>query len=69
MGGVVVEVGDASWEEFAAVLAHHSVPFLEIGRTVEAPTFHVHTAGASFTVSTEELRGAHVGRLAEILYG
>jgi len=69
MSGIVVEGGDAWWEELTAVLAHHSVPFLEIGRTVEAPAFQVHTAGASFAVSLDELRTAHTGRIAEILYG
>jgi phosphoribosylformylglycinamidine synthase len=69
MGGVVVEVGEGSREEFTAVLAGHRVPFLEIGRTVEAPALHVTTKVGSFTVTTDELRAAHTGRLAEILYG
>ena len=34
MGGIVVEVGDASRDEFAAVLKQHRVPAIEIGRTV-----------------------------------
>ncbi|HXV13946.1 MAG TPA: AIR synthase-related protein, partial [Candidatus Krumholzibacteria bacterium] len=69
MGGIVVEVSDGSWEECAAVLARHSVPFLEIGRTIEAPALHVGTKAGSFTVTNQELRLAHAGRLAEILYG
>ena len=69
MGGVVVEVGDGSWKEFAAVLEQHSVPHVEIGRTVETPTLQVDIKAASFTVTNHALRVAHTGRLAEILYG
>ncbi len=69
MGGIVVEVSDASWEECAAVLKQHSVPFLEIGRTAEAPELRVSTTAGSFTTTNDELRSVHAGRLAEILYG
>jgi phosphoribosylformylglycinamidine synthase len=69
MGGIVVEVGDASRDEFAAVLKQHGVPALEIGRTVEVASLTVEAAGGSFTVASDELRTAYTGRLAEILYG
>jgi phosphoribosylformylglycinamidine synthase len=69
MGGIVVEVGEGSREEFAAVLESFSVPFVEIGRTAAAPALQVRAAHDSFTLSHDELRGAFVGRLAEILYG
>ncbi len=69
MGGIVVEVGEGSRDELTAVLARHNVPFLEIGRSVEARALHVSSKAGSFTTTHDELRAAHVGRLAEILYG
>jgi phosphoribosylformylglycinamidine synthase len=69
MSGIVVEVDEASWAEFAAVLSHHTVPYIEIGRTVDAPSFTVSAQEGSFTTTLDELRTAHTGRLAEILYG
>ena len=69
MGGIVVEVSDASRQELAAVLKQFSVPYIEIGRTVESPALHVGAQAGSLTINIDELRTAHAGRLAEILYG
>jgi len=69
MGGVVVEVGGASDDEFAALVKQHGVPFVDIGRTTEKASLSVEADGGSFAVSTDDLRTAHTGRLAEILYG
>ena len=64
MGGIVAEVSDASWDEFSALAAKHAVPVVQIGRTTEK-------AGLSGVVDIgmDELRAAHTGRIAEILYG
>ncbi len=69
MSGIVVEVGDESWGELKSLLEHHGLPFVEIGRTIEAAALTVKAAGASFTLTNDELRAAHRGRLPEILYG
>jgi phosphoribosylformylglycinamidine synthase len=69
MGGVVVEVADASWDEFSQVMQQHTVPVIEIGRTTDRAALDVHVADGSFQIGVDELRAAHAGRLAEILYG
>jgi len=69
MGGVVVEAGDASWSELAALLDRHGVCCLEIGRTQEEDRLDVELESGSFVAGADELRAAHRGRVAEILYG
>ncbi len=69
MGGIVVEVGDASGDELVALLKQYGVPFVEIGRTIDSAALNVDAAGGSFTIALDDLRAAHTGRLAEILYG
>jgi phosphoribosylformylglycinamidine synthase len=69
MGGVLVEVGDASWSELQTLFDNHSVPWIEIGATREKPEFEVEIADGSFSVTLEELRAAHAGNLATVLYG
>jgi hypothetical protein len=69
MGGVVVEVGEGSREELSALLKKHGVPSLEIGQTIADAKLDVRAANESFNVGIEDLRSAHAGRLAEILYG
>jgi phosphoribosylformylglycinamidine synthase subunit PurL len=69
MGGIVVEVGDGSREELSALLKKHDVPSLEIGRTIADAALDVRAEKGSFTLGIEELRSAHTGRIAEILYG
>jgi phosphoribosylformylglycinamidine synthase len=69
MGGVVVEVGDDSWEEAAAVFKKHNVPMIAIGNTIADAALAASGAGGSFSVGISDLRAAHTGRLAEILYG
>ena len=70
MGGVVVEVSEASWSELQTLLKNHGVEWIEIGRTVAADNgFDVALKDGRFDVSLEALRGAHAGKLAEILYG
>ncbi|HEU4930245.1 MAG TPA: phosphoribosylformylglycinamidine synthase subunit PurL [Candidatus Krumholzibacteria bacterium] len=66
MGGVIAEVGEASWDEFAALATEHGVAVLEIGRTTAEAGLSL---AGEFTVSIDDLRAAHAGRIAEILYG
>src|SRR5262249_6018618 len=69
MGGVLVEVGDASWSELRTLLQHHNVPFTEIGATQERATFDVDLADGSFSVQLQTLRDAYTGNVATVLYG
>jgi phosphoribosylformylglycinamidine (FGAM) synthase-like enzyme len=69
MGGVVVEVGEASWEELRALLDDHRVTWVEIGSTQAAPAMDAELADGSFSVSLADLRDAHTGQLAQVLYG
>ncbi|RPH53585.1 MAG: phosphoribosylformylglycinamidine synthase subunit PurL [Lysobacterales bacterium] len=68
MGGVVAEVSGASWDEFSVLAAKHDVAVHEIGRTTEQAELSV-VDDESFSVRIDELRAAHTGRIAEILYG
>ena len=69
MGGVVIEVSDESWDELAGVLAKHGVYHVELGRTQSEPALRVDLAEGSFSVALSELRVAHTGPLAGVLYG
>jgi phosphoribosylformylglycinamidine synthase len=69
MGGVLIEVGDASWSELRALLDNHSVPWTEIGVTREAPELTVDLADGSFNVTLDALREKHTGSVAAVLYG
>jgi phosphoribosylformylglycinamidine synthase len=69
MGGVLVEVGDASWSELRTLLENHNLPFTEVGATQEAQELTVDLAEGSFTVALETLRDAHTGHVAEVIYG
>jgi len=69
MGGVIVEVGDASWGELQTLLEHHHVPFIEVGATQEAASMDVELADGSFSVTLDVLRDVHTGKLAEVIYG
>jgi hypothetical protein len=68
MGGVVVEVSDDAWGGFEKVIARHAVPFVEIGRTKADAGLEATIAGDRFAIDLAELRVAHRGRLAEVLY-
>jgi hypothetical protein len=69
MGGVVVEVGEASFAEFDSIMEKHGVHRIEIGRTQAAPALDVDLAPGAIRVSGADLRDARRGRVAEILYG
>jgi phosphoribosylformylglycinamidine synthase len=69
MGGVVVEVSEASWTELQALLKGHGVGWIEVGRTQADARLDVQLQGGAFAVDAQELRDAHRGKLAEILYG
>jgi phosphoribosylformylglycinamidine synthase len=69
MGGVLLEVSGASWGELEPLLETHRVPWIELGATHAAPGMDVDLANGSFTVTLAELRAAHTGKLAEVLYG
>jgi phosphoribosylformylglycinamidine synthase II len=69
MGGIIVEASEGSWDELRALLEKHGVPFLEVGSTVANAGVTVALADGTFSIAMDELRAAHVGRLAEILYG
>ena len=69
MGGVVAEVGEGSWDELRPLLEKHGVPFLELGRTVADAGITAVLADGTFAAGMDDLRTAHAGRLAEILYG
>jgi phosphoribosylformylglycinamidine synthase len=69
MGGVMIEVGDASWRELQGLLESHRVPWIEIGATQQSPALDVDLASGSFSIPLVELRAAHTGTLAELLYG
>ncbi|HEU4365392.1 MAG TPA: phosphoribosylformylglycinamidine synthase subunit PurL [Candidatus Krumholzibacteria bacterium] len=69
MGGVVAEVGEGSWDELRPLLEKHGVPFLELGQTVADAGVTAVMADGTFGAAMDELRTAHAGRLAEILYG
>ena len=70
MGGIVVEVSEASWSELQTLLKDHDVDWIEIGNTVAADTgFEVALKDGGFNIPLEALRTAHAGKLAEILYG
>jgi phosphoribosylformylglycinamidine synthase len=69
MGGVLVEVSDASWSELRTLLENHHVPWLEVGAAQAEPSFDVELANGSFSVPLETLRRTYVGKLAEVIYG
>ncbi|MDH4037574.1 MAG: phosphoribosylformylglycinamidine synthase subunit PurL [Candidatus Krumholzibacteria bacterium] len=69
MGGVVIEAGEGSWEELKPLLDKHGVGYIEIGRTAADVGLKAALADGTFTATVNELRTAHTGRLAEILYG
>lgn len=69
MGGVVVEVSDGSWGEFERILARHTLPLVEIGRTRADTGLDVTIGGETVAIGMDELRTAQRGRLAELLYG
>ncbi|HKW14504.1 MAG TPA: AIR synthase related protein, partial [Candidatus Krumholzibacteria bacterium] len=69
MGGVLVEVSDASWSELVTLLENHHIPWTEIGATQERATLDVDLAYGSFTIALQALRDAHAGNVAQVLYG
>jgi len=69
MGGVVIEAGDGSLDELMPLLQKHGIPCVEIGRTAADTGITAVTARGTVTIGMEELRTAHEGHLAEILYG
>jgi phosphoribosylformylglycinamidine synthase len=70
MGGIVVEVSEASWSELQTLLKNHEVDWVEIGSTAAAENgFDVVLKDGRFDASLETLRATHTGNLAEILYG
>jgi phosphoribosylformylglycinamidine synthase len=69
MGGIVIETSDASWSELKTLLEHHGLPWTEIGMTQESASLDVDLADGSFGIDLTELRAAHTGKLADVLYG
>jgi phosphoribosylformylglycinamidine synthase len=69
MGGVVVEMSDDAWTEMKALVEKHGVTFIELGVTADGTGLAADTAAGSFSLTMNQLRTAHAGRLAEVLYG
>jgi phosphoribosylformylglycinamidine synthase len=69
MGGVVVEMSDDAWTEMKTLVEKHGVTFIELGVTVDGTGLAADTAAGSFSLTMNQLRTAHAGRLAEVLYG
>jgi len=68
MCGVVIEISDDAWEEFKKIIARHELPFTEVGRTKADVGLEMAIAGDTIGIDMAELRAAHRGKLAEILY-
>jgi phosphoribosylformylglycinamidine synthase len=67
--GVLVEIDDNDWETFEKMLDAAGVAHATIGRASDDTALEVDLGGDSFRVGADELRGAHRGRIEEILYG
>jgi len=69
MSGIVVEVSEDAWEQFQKLARQHELPLLALGGTQDKTGLDLRVGGHHVSIALDELRRAHTGRLAQVLYG